>query len=101
MPKEELKSKRGITLVALIITIVIMLILVGVTVNVSLHGGLFKTTKQATKKYNIEVLKEEVETSYTLYNQNKNNKRIFYGRFRNRRRQNNRIQISRCSSILV
>ncbi len=75
MPKEELKSKRGITLVALVVTIVIMLILVGVTVSQALHGGLFGTTKQATKKYNIEALKEEVETSYTLYNQNKKNKK--------------------------
>ena len=47
MSKEKLKTKRGITLIALVITIVVMLILVGVTVNIALNGGLFSTTKQA------------------------------------------------------
>ncbi len=38
---------KGITLIALIITIIVMLILVGVTIAVSLNGGLFSKAKQA------------------------------------------------------
>ena len=39
--KKMLKKQNGITLIALIITVIVMLILVGVTVNVALNGGLF------------------------------------------------------------
>ena len=56
----KLKSKKGITLIALIITIIVMLILVGVTVSVSLNGGLFKTAKQATDNTQLETDKEEL-----------------------------------------
>ncbi len=48
MSKEKLKTKRGITLIALVITIIVMLILVAVTVTVALNGGLFSTAKKAT-----------------------------------------------------
>ena len=45
-----MKGNKGITLIALIITIIIMLILVGVTINYSLNGGLItKAKKQALK----------------------------------------------------
>ena len=40
------KQNKGITLIALIITIIIMLILAGVSVTVALKGGLF--VKQCT-----------------------------------------------------
>ena len=42
-----MKNQKGITLVALIITIVLMLILLGVAVTVSIDGGLFSKAKQA------------------------------------------------------
>lgn len=48
MSKEKLKTKRGITLIALIITIIVMLILVGVTVSVALQGDLFGSARKAT-----------------------------------------------------
>ncbi len=48
MLKEKLKTKRGITLIALVITIIVMLILVAATVTVALNGGLFKSAKKAT-----------------------------------------------------
>ena len=41
------KGKKGITLIALIITIIVMLILAGVTVNVAIQGGMFDTARQA------------------------------------------------------
>ena len=55
------RNSRGITLVALIITIIIMLILVGVTVSIVINGGLFETAKQAVKQTEIEAYKEKIE----------------------------------------
>jgi len=55
---KKLKTQRGITLIALIITIIVMLILVAVTVTVALNGGLFKTAKQATSETDVEKEKE-------------------------------------------
>ncbi len=42
-----MKEQKGITLVALVITIIVMLILVGVSITVALNGGLFGTAKDA------------------------------------------------------
>ncbi len=42
-----MKGQKGITLVALVITIIVMLILVGVSVTVALNGGLFDSAKTA------------------------------------------------------
>lgn len=42
-----MKGQKGITLVALVITIIVMLILVGVSITVALNGGLFNTAKDA------------------------------------------------------
>ena len=53
-----MKNKSGITLIALIITILVMLILVGVTVNVALNGGLFDTAKEAVEGQKIAQAKE-------------------------------------------
>lgn len=53
-----MKNKKGITLIALIITIIVMLILVGVTVTVAINGGLFQKTKEAANKTQIEQEKE-------------------------------------------
>ena len=45
-----MKNNKGITLIALIITIIVMLILVAVTINVALEGGLFTKAKDAAVK---------------------------------------------------
>ena len=42
-----MKGQKGITLVALVITIIVMLILVGVSITVALQGRLFTTAKDA------------------------------------------------------
>ena len=42
-----MKEQKGITLVALVITIIVMLILVGVSITVALKGGLFDTATNA------------------------------------------------------
>ena len=51
---------KGITLIALIITIIVMLILVGVTINVALNGGLFKKAEIAMSKTQEEIEKEQL-----------------------------------------
>jgi len=53
-------NSRGITLIALIITIIVMLILVGVTVTVALNGGLFSSAQDATGKTQLEADKEQL-----------------------------------------
>ena len=61
-------KEKGITLIALIITIIVMLILVGVTVNVAITGGLFNTTKKAGIETEMEVIRERAENvKATLY----------------------------------
>ena len=68
-----MKKQNGITLIALIITIIVMLILVGVTVTVALNGGLFTTAKEAAKGTETERNKEialsgeEVEIDGIVY----------------------------------
>jgi len=59
---QKLKTQKGITLIALIITIIVMLILVGVSVSVALNGGLFESAKQAAVKTETEK-EEELELS--------------------------------------
>ncbi len=51
---------KGITLVALVVTIVIMLILAGITLNMALgDNGLFKMAKSAVESYEESAQKEE------------------------------------------
>ena len=51
MRKKSLQEK-GITLIALVVTIIILLILAGVTLNIALSdGGLFSKTQEAAEKY--------------------------------------------------
>ena len=46
-----LKSKKGITLVALVITVIVLLILAGVTLNIVLNGGIINKSENAVAKY--------------------------------------------------
>ena len=55
-----LKEQKGITLIALIITIIVMLILVGVTINVALNGGLFTKAEEAATLTTVETEKEQL-----------------------------------------
>ena len=57
---KQAKSEKGITLVALIITVVVMLILAGVAIAAVIDGdGLFSKTRQATETYKNSVKTEE------------------------------------------
>ena len=48
--KKKFKKQSGITLVALVITIVILLILAGISISVLTQTGIFKKTQQAEQK---------------------------------------------------
>lgn len=76
---ENLKSVRGITLIALIITIIILLILSGVTIAQLEKNGLFEKSKlakeQARKSEAIEKIQMAVMASYT------EDGKLLYGNF--------------------
>ncbi len=55
---EKTKSK-GITLIALVITIIVMLILVGVTLTVALNGKIFSTAKEAVNRWKEAEVQEK------------------------------------------
>lgn len=55
---EKFKINKGITLVALIITIVVMLILIAVTVNFLINSNLIGIAEGATTKYSQEAERE-------------------------------------------
>lgn len=56
-----MKKMRGITLIALIITIIVMLILVGVTVTTAINGGLFKQAQKSKTRHEEEYIKEQIQ----------------------------------------
>lgn len=62
---KNLKQNKGITLIALIITIIILLILASVTINLVIgDNGLFNTTKEAAIKQKMEEETELIKVSY-------------------------------------
>ena len=56
------RKNQGITLIALIITIIIMLILAGIVLNLTIgEHGIVKRAKQGGEEYKIAQIKEQVE----------------------------------------
>lgn len=56
-----LKGQKGITLVALVITIIVLLILAGVTITLTLgENGIFKTAEKAGENY-TQAQREELQ----------------------------------------
>ena len=67
--KKSNENIDGITLIALVISIIIMLILAGVTIGMALgENGLFKQTKKAVKTYNTSSEIENLNLSILNYN---------------------------------
>ena len=69
----KIKSTKGITLISLVITIIILIILAGVAVNLSLgENGIFRRAKEAKDKYLTSAEKEQQELNelYALLNGN-------------------------------
>ncbi len=55
-----LKSRNGITLISLVITIIVLLILAGVSINVVFNqGNLFEKANNAVEKWNNKIAEEE------------------------------------------
>ena len=48
----KLRANKGITLVALVITIIVLIILAGVSINAVLNGGIITNAKDAKNEYN-------------------------------------------------
>ena len=65
----KFKSTKGITLISLVITIIILIILAGITINLTLgENGLFRRAKQSKDEYLTAVEKEQKELN-ELYKQ--------------------------------
>ena len=54
-----MRKNKGITLIALIITIIILLILVGVSINLAIKGDLFDSAEKAVSGTNDKVAQEQ------------------------------------------
>ena len=67
--KERTKrdTERGITLVVLVITIIVMLILAGVAVKIATDGGLIDKTQDTSEEFTIEQEKEKAREGYLAY----------------------------------
>ncbi len=59
-----MKNHKGITLIALVITIIVMLILVGVTINIAVNGGLFTYAEKASKEIKFQSDDEQIQAIY-------------------------------------
>ena len=59
IPNQDIYKCTGITLIALIITIIIILILAGITISQLTNNGLFINTQTAKEKYSNATTKEE------------------------------------------
>ena len=63
--KVNLKSKSGITLVALIITIIVLLILAMVSIALVMNSGIITKSKTAVDKYSQEEIQEQIKLAYS------------------------------------
>lgn len=60
-----LKSSKGITLVALVITIIVLLILAGVTLSIVWNGGIIDKSQNAVDAYKNASDNETTMMNYT------------------------------------
>ena len=77
MKRMQEKDTKGITLIALVITIIVLIILAGVVITLSLgNNGIFNRAKQAKEEYEIAAEKEklglEITNIQTAVIENKN-----------------------------
>ncbi len=64
-----MKDQKGITLVALIITVIVLLILAGTAITISVTGGdLFGRSSNAVTQFNNKVNDENTELVNLVYN---------------------------------
>ena len=60
--KDNKEKSRGITLIALVITIIILLLLAGVTISAVINGGLITRAKEAKFKQKMAEFRDETNT---------------------------------------
>ena len=65
--KSKLEKQKGITLVALVITIIVLLILAMVSIKIAIDGGLTTKASDATKQHIIASEEEAIQTGYAAY----------------------------------
>ena len=65
MKKTEGKNAYGVTLIALIVTVIVILILAAIVVNTAINGGLFIYARKTGKESNYYKEKEKAQTIYT------------------------------------
>ena len=64
--KKIVKENKGITLLALVVTIVVLIILAGVAINLTLsQNGIFNKASEGKDKYEIASIRENVELELT------------------------------------
>ena len=63
----KIRQEKGITLVALIITIIVLLILAMVSINLVMNGGIIDKSKNAVDKYSEEEVAEQIKLAYQEY----------------------------------
>jgi len=56
---EKVKGQRGITLIVLVLTIIIMLILLGVSTNILVNGRILNRTKETVDRANAQETEQE------------------------------------------
>ena len=61
MINKKVIQNKGITLIALVITIIILLILAGVTISMVFNGGIISKSKTAVDTYQMQEDKEQIE----------------------------------------
>ena len=62
-----MKKQKGITLVALVITIIVLLILAMVSIKIAIDGGLTQKAKDAVNTHNVSSDKETIGLAYSTY----------------------------------
>ena len=65
--KQKFKNNKGITLVALVITIIVLLILAMVSIKIVVGGGLITKASKATDTHTIGAEKEAIGLGYSEY----------------------------------
>lgn len=66
-----MKDQKAITLVALIITVIVLLILATVSISLVINSGIITKTKSAVDKYSEEEIGEQIKLSYSEYQMEK------------------------------
>ena len=65
---KKIRKNRGITLISLVVTIIVLLILAGITINMLFgDNGLLNKTKEATEEYSKSEARERVELLLSEY----------------------------------